>query len=147
MLRMLAAIALAVHLTSAALLYADDPPKGDKDLDGTWEQTAVVHEGEDQPAAGGDKLVVTIMGDSITFTVGKDVETGKLKIDAGKKPKVADLVPGDGPQKGITIPGVYEIKGDELRVCSSDPGKDRPTELSSKKSSGWTLTTLKRVKK
>src|SRR5476649_1503635 len=133
MLRTLAALALAVLLTPGATLCADDAPKGDKDLDGTWEQTAVAHDGEEQAAAGGDKLVVTIMGDSITFTVGKDVETGKLKIDASKKPKVADLVPGNGPQKGITIPGVYEIKGDELRVCSSNPGKDRPTELSSKK--------------
>jgi uncharacterized protein (TIGR03067 family) len=71
----------------------------------------------------------------------------KLTIDAAKKPKAIDYLPDAGQEDGKTVMGIYEVKGDELRLCVAEPGKDRPTELSSKKGSGWKLWTLKRLLK
>ena len=57
------------------------------------------------------------------------------------------MTPDDGPNKGKTLVGIYEVKGDELKVCHGDPGADRPKEIASKEGSGLSLITLKRVKK
>jgi uncharacterized protein (TIGR03067 family) len=142
------ALPLAVLLLlPAAVLRADDAPKGDKDLDGDWERVSTVRDGQNRPFADRTRQVMIIQGDAVTMTTGKVVQTGTLQIDSGKTPKVADFVPDFGPQKGMTLPGIYEVKGDELTFCRAEPGKDRPTELSSREGSGWTLITFKRVRK
>jgi uncharacterized protein (TIGR03067 family) len=140
------ATALAMLLlVPAALLGAADAPKGDKDLDGDWEIASVVRDGKEQTLD--EKPVVTIKGDSLSFKRGDEAHKGTIKADAGQTPKTIDLTPDDGPDKGKTLMGVYELKGDELRLCHGEPGSDRPKELSSKEGSGLTLVTLKRVKK
>jgi uncharacterized protein (TIGR03067 family) len=147
MSRKLSAIAVAVLMVlPAALLCAAEPPKGDKDLDGDWEIVSVTHDGKQEPPQDA-KPVLTIKGDTITFKVKDESHTGTIKVDASKTPKTIDLTPDDGPEKGKTILGIYELKGDELRICHGEAGKDRPTEVSSKEGSGLSLAVLKRVKK
>ena len=145
--RVFTATALTVLLFVPALLRADDVPKGDKDLDGDWTGVSAFSDGDDLGKPPGGRFVLTVKGDAITIQIGDETHTGKAKIDPAKTPKVIDMVPDDGPEKGKTVPGVYEIKGDELRICTAEPDKDRPTEVSSKKGSGWMLITCKRVKK
>jgi hypothetical protein len=53
-------------------------------------------------------------------------------------------MPGDGPQKGKTLPGICAIEDDQLRLCHVPPGKDRPAEFASKDASGVTLQAWKR---
>ena len=48
--------------------------------------------------------------------------------------------------KGKTTLSIYEIEGDTLKICSVEPGKDRPTEFSSKPGSGHFLRVFKREK-
>jgi uncharacterized protein (TIGR03067 family) len=71
-------------------------------------------------------------------------DTMTIKVDTSKTPKTIDIL---FPEKGRDMLGIYEIKGDELHLCASDSGKDRPTEFSAKEGSGWRLATFKRVKK
>ena len=143
----LTASALAVLLFApAAWLYAADPPKGDKDLDGEWEVVSVTHDGKPQPTDDA-KPVITIKGDAVAFKAKDESHSGKIVVDASKTPKTMDFMPDDGPQKGKTLLGIYEVKGDELRLCHGEDGKDRPTELASKEGSGLTVVTCKRVKK
>jgi len=145
--RTLTASALAVLLLlPAALLRAADAPKGDKDLEGTWEAIACVRDGKDAPL---DQRapVATIEGDHLTFKIGDETRKATLKVDATKTPRTMDVVFEDGPHKGETVKVIYEVKGDELKVCHGDPGADRPTELSSKEGSGLMLMTFKRAKK
>jgi uncharacterized protein (TIGR03067 family) len=56
---------------------------------------------------------------------------GKVKIDAGSKPKHIDLTIDDGPKfVGETAHGIYELDGDTLKWCSNQPGKaERPSEF------------------
>ena len=51
-----------------------------------------------------------------------------------------------GEFKGKTMTGIYEIKGDTMRVCFAGGGKDRPTEFRTKEGSMEMLVTYKRIK-
>ena len=145
--RTLTASGLILCLLAPATLRSAEAVKGDKDLDGDWEAVSMIRDGKEGKPPGENKMVVTIKGDAITFKQGDDDHKGTIKVDTSKTPKTMDLMPEDGPAKGKTLVGVYEIKGDELRVCHGEPGKDRPAELSSKEGSGLMLITFKRVKK
>jgi uncharacterized protein (TIGR03067 family) len=143
--RALAATALAVLLLlPAAFLRADDPPPAaDKDLEGEWDVTAGFRNGKDTPPL--ERLVYTFRGGVLSG----DEKPGKyaVRADAAKTPRAIDLTPQDGPDKGKPSLGIYEVKGDVLRLCVAEQGKDRPTEFASKEGSNADLTTLKRVKK
>jgi len=146
----LAAALAALLLPPAAPLFADDPPKTqDKQLDGDWEWASAVENGKKAPTPP-DNPLLSFKGDTLTTKI-VNVETAgvksSVKVDASKTPKAIDLTPLDGPDKGKTSLGIYEIKGDELRLCTAEAGKDRPTEFSAKEGSGQILTVLKRVKK
>ena len=54
----------------------------------------------------------------------------------------------DGDLKGVTSPGIYELKGDTLRWCQSDDekSKDRPKDFASPDKSRLYLFTFKRLK-
>jgi uncharacterized protein (TIGR03067 family) len=148
MLRRTLTASLAMLLVAPALLRADDAPKGDKDLDGTWEVVSTVRDGKEmEPQTKG--IVLTIKGESVTVKVGEvsHEATIKIKADPSKTPRTLDLMPKEGPQKGMTMKAIYEVKGDELKFCHGDPEAERPTELASKEGSGLTLAILKRVKK
>jgi uncharacterized protein (TIGR03067 family) len=71
----------------------------------------------------------------------------KFTIDPNKKPKTIDYAMTEGTTKGKTHLGIYEIDGDTVKFCFAAPGKDRPTEFSSKEGSEYTLSVWKREKK
>ncbi len=43
--------------------------------------------------------------------------------------------------------GIYELHGDNFKICYAGPGKPRPTEFSAKAGSELTCATWKRAKK
>jgi len=146
--RLPTACVLSALLLLPALLRADDATQGDKDLDGMWEATATTHDAQDRNAPMVGKGVWTIAGDTLTTKAGDmDARKATIKVDASKTPKTLDLTPQDGPDKGKTYLCVYTLKGDDLRICFADAGKDRPTEIAAKFGSGWTIVALKRASK
>ena len=141
--------ALAVLLLlAAARLRADAAKAQDKDLDGEWEMTDAVKDGKtpQRPPEGVRPLYAVKDGVMTPLSV-EGAKGGALKVDPSKDPKEVDATPLDGPQKGKAMLGIYEVKGDVLRLCFADPGIDRPTEFSSKEGSGRGLMTFQRVKK
>ena len=129
----------------AAILRADDVVKGDKDLDGDWEVKSALKGGK-EPPADSPKLSLTIQGDVVTMKIGPSTLKAAFKAYPDKKPKAFDMTPEDGPHKGETIKGIYEITGDEFRVCHGNPGQERPTEFSGKDDDKL-LVVWKRAKK
>ena len=91
-------------------------------------------------------MVWTIKGESVTMKIGVKSHVLAVKIDAAKTPKNLDITPEDGSRRRKTMKAIYEVKGDELKICHGDHDADRPTELTSKEGSGLTLATFKRVK-
>jgi uncharacterized protein (TIGR03067 family) len=145
MRRTLTAAAALLLLLSAAMLHADNAVKGDKDLDGDWEVKSALKGGK-EPPADAPKLSLTIQGDVVTMKIGPSTLKAAFKAYPDKKPKAFDMTPEDGPHKGETIKGIYEVTGDEFRVCHGDPGQERPTEFSGKDDDKF-LIVWKRVKK
>jgi uncharacterized protein (TIGR03067 family) len=152
-------VSLALGLLLPILLRADDAQKTlDKALNGKWEGTSITSDGEKAPAeffmtllVENDKFTMT-EGTRITLIIDDDdkeheVEDsdtfkGTIKVDMNSSPKTIDFTWQDGTMKGI-----YDIKGNVMRLCTANVGEDRPTEFSSKKGSGWVMVTLKRAKK
>lgn len=117
-----------------------------KSLQGPWKLTAAELAG--QPL-GGDftkSTKLTIEGDRYTVMVGNAPDKGTLRIDAAKSPMTMDIVGVEGPNKSKTIPAIFEIKDDTMRICYDLSGAARPTEFKSKPESKLFLATYKRDK-
>jgi uncharacterized protein (TIGR03067 family) len=134
-------------LVPAPLSCAADVSKGDKDLEGDWKKVATVVAGVEERTTPGAGIEMTVRGESLTIRAPGVLQECKLNVDATKTPKAMDATGSGRDDGGRTTLAIYEVVGDELRVCSAEPGKDRPTEFSSTAANGWVLATFKRVKK
>lgn len=131
----------------AGLLVATDAPKDLKKMDGTW----VLVSGEDDGKKLSEEAVknarLTFEGDKHTVKLGDTTYKGTHKLDPTKKPKTIDISDTDGPFKGKTVLGIYELDGNEFTICYAPPGKDRPKNFSAKAGMGYHLHVWKREKK
>jgi uncharacterized protein (TIGR03067 family) len=83
-----------------------------------------------------------------TITFGGQVYfKAKFSIDPTKKPRTIDYKMTEGPTKGKTHLGIYELDGDTVKFCFAAPEKDRPTDFTAKEGSQRTLSVWKRDKK
>jgi uncharacterized protein (TIGR03067 family) len=83
-----------------------------------------------------------------TITIGGQVYfKAKISIDPTKKPRAIEYTMTEGPTKGKTHLGIYELDGDTVKFCFAAPGKDRPTEFTAEEGSDRTLSVWKRDKK
>lgn len=129
------------------LVAADDPiPKGLEKIQGTWVLDSLVVEGKEIPQVNLKNTKLTIKGDKYTFVNGDVTNKGVYKVDATKKPMTLDIVVDEGPDKGKTLPAIYEADGDSLKICLSIKGKLRPEAFGSKADSGVVLESWKKAK-
>jgi uncharacterized protein (TIGR03067 family) len=78
--------------------------------------------------------------------VKKEYAKIRVKLDPSASPKLVDISVAGGTQKGAVIKGIYQLKGDELKVCARVFGNGRPTEFASPAGSSIVLLVLKRQK-
>src|SRR5262249_33200073 len=71
----------------------------------------------------------------------------KYTVDPAQRPRAIDYAMTDGPTRGKTQLGIYELDGDRVKFCFAAPGKERPTDFTTKEGSGRTLRTWKRAGK
>jgi uncharacterized protein (TIGR03067 family) len=139
----------AVVLSSAPclLLAADDEAKKEyARFEGTWRFTFFEIEGTRLPEDASKNTRLILEGRHFTLRGDATALKGTYKVDLSKKPKQIDVTFADGPDKGKTVHGIYELDGDTYRVCMGLPGKSRPTAFESKPGSGHVLEVLKREK-
>src|SRR6185295_10469706 len=128
----------------------DDAIKADvKKLQGTWVRIYVEVDGkkyEDGKKEPGKAIILTVNGDKY------DGET--FNLDPAKNPKHINVATVDDKRKPITLPGIYELKGDVLKLCFPFPFEEkfdklgkRPTEFGSKRGGNDVLEVYKREKK
>ena len=135
---------MKLFLALSLLAIAPITTKNDdaKKIQGTWVMVSKEEDGRKRTVAG--ELKYTIGPDRISNANLKEAGD-QYKLDADKKPKTIDLVPGDGPEKGKTVKGLYELDGDTLRIClATQATMPRPTEFASSK--GVQILVLKRIK-
>jgi uncharacterized protein (TIGR03067 family) len=140
-------LTVLLSLAPCLLLAADDEAKKEyARFEGTWRFTSLEIEGTRLPedASKGTRLIIA--GQNFTLKEGATTVKGTYKVDLGKKPKEIDVTFDDGPDKGKTVHGIYELDGDTYRVCIGLPGKSRPTAFESKPGTGHVLEVLTREK-
>jgi uncharacterized protein (TIGR03067 family) len=120
-----------------------------ENLQGDWTQVAGEAHGakqteEDMKQRPG---VLTIDGNKMRNYV-KDREDfeGIIKFDPTQTPKTVDCLLLSGPGKGKTGLGIYELNGDDLRICWAIAGlkEGRPTEFSARSGENQAMPTYKR---
>jgi uncharacterized protein (TIGR03067 family) len=106
---------LVLVVVAVLLLAADkDPKKGDNKLQGTWQVTSAKARGKNVPLESLGIERIKIKGDKITLLKGaKVVKTFGLSLDPSKKPKWMNWI----YEKGVSLPGIYALKGKVLRIC------------------------------
>src|SRR5262245_32890999 len=142
-----AGILLCSFLAAAAAQTGEEKKLLDA-LQGEWTVAGLEYNGKNM--ADKFKLVFVFKGNVASVEGDEAVRTeyAKLsfKFDPSTDPKCVDLTVLGGIQKDATMEGIYELKGDELRLCVKVFGKDRPNEFKSPDGSSIVLLTLKRAK-
>ncbi len=118
-------------------------------MQGQWSVTIAEMDGK---PAGDDfknvRITFLIAGDEYRILADdKAISGGKLNIDARKTPHTIDATITEGPHKGMTQKGIYEIKGDTMTAAFARPGGARPAEFKTKQGSGQSIVRYARIKK
>jgi uncharacterized protein (TIGR03067 family) len=91
-------------------------------------------------------MSITFTGDKFSVSVdGKVVQAGTNKLDPAQKPAHVDAAVTEGQGKDTTMLGIYELKGDIMKVCFDLKGKERPSSFTAK--AGQMSAVIKREKK
>jgi uncharacterized protein (TIGR03067 family) len=111
--------------------------EGLKKLQGTWELVKLISDGEAEKL---DKEAMVFEGRVLIHREGDKEERASYLIDPISKPMRFSLQVGD-----FFIPGIYELDGDTLKLCTGGD-KEGPKEAVSKKGSRNILFVYKRKK-
>jgi uncharacterized protein (TIGR03067 family) len=134
-------------LLPAQQRIGDVPNTPDKDLEGVWQVVSAVQDGKEiAPTDEKQRAIVTFKGGIMTMhSAGMDTKWS-IRVDTTKSPRTIDLTLDAGPDKAKPSLGIYDVKGDELRMCHCEAGNGRPTDFTAKEGSQSTLATLRRIK-
>jgi len=126
----------------------DDEIKMELDrLQGTWKVESAEVGGMIMPKKAFQKVTIFFNADEITFRDGNTVyDRVTFDPDLSTKPKSADLRHTTGLKKGLQERAIYELKGDQLKLCIGEARKKRPTVFASAEGTGQQLFILKRQK-
>ena len=129
-----------------ALLMGAKAPKELETLQGNWQLSSGEMNGKPLPEKE-LKGKITIKGAEYTLTIGDGEKvTGTQKLNTTANPKTIDIQNANGPDKGKTHLGIYEVKDDTFRVVFSAVGKPRPTKFETHPDSGEWMHVWKLVK-
>jgi uncharacterized protein (TIGR03067 family) len=146
-------LVFALIPSMAMLLGAEDAKQDLKQLQGQWTVVAAVHEGDKLSEEAVKKMQVTIKDDVMEIVDDRTLPDSRpsravLELNASTKPRSVDLKDPTGTRKGETPTlGIYELHGDDLKMCWSISGTARPSTFASKPDSDTALFILKRAKK
>jgi uncharacterized protein (TIGR03067 family) len=119
-------------------IIADDK----KVIEGTW----VIVEAE----LGGQKLPDEgIKGTRLILTADRyeyQNDMGDYKLYPAGAIKAMDIVGREGPNKGKSLLAIYELEGDQLKICYDLTGKTRPTKFKTAAGTRQFLVTYQRAK-
>ncbi len=112
---------IGLCLAAALMVGAGDATDAKKELakfDGAWNVSEITYNGTDHSKL---KFNFVFKGDEVIVQGDDKVKVEyarlKIKIDPATTPKLFDITVGAGVQKGADMEGIYEFKGDELRIC------------------------------
>jgi uncharacterized protein (TIGR03067 family) len=145
----------------ATLVMADPPPAApSSDLDklqGYWKPLQCDHEGKAQMPADLMKQVTVVFDKNEYHLYFKDSQLDKngkpiifrlalanVTLDPATKTLLFEFA--DGPLKGKKCHGIYEVAGNQLKMCYGSADKPKPSKFESPAGSGYFLETWVRQK-
>ncbi len=133
-------------LVTAFLLGGGDPAKTDLEkLQGTWMLVSMQTEGHDVAAEDIKDLTAVYEQNHVTLKAGDRVRRrGIVTLDPGRKPKAINTWDQDGPYEDQTVPGIYELDGDTLKLGFARPGQERPKEFTTRSGTAFLVCVYKR---
>lgn len=119
---------ILIGASSASTVQAQQAPGAPE---GTW--TGTTWQRGDGIIIGKDDVKTELIVGKGTYEFPKGINRigskGTFKTVPGKNH--IDFTPADGPAKGLTLKGIYEVKDDQLTLCFRPAGAERPTEFKS----------------
>jgi uncharacterized protein (TIGR03067 family) len=110
-------------------------------LQGTWSLVSLEIEGQKMPGAGAR---IVVRGDRFT-TIGMGATyEGTVSVHQTTTPRSFDLHFEQGPEKGNSNLGIYELDGDKWKICLATRGNERPREFAAPPGTGIALEILER---
>ncbi len=136
-------LGLALTLAAPAPKKADEPAPAK--LEGEWVVESFDAGPKDAPPPGSFRMTFADGKISITDTSGKGhAEEAGYTVDTTQKPAHIDIKPGNGPDK--LVQGIFEIKGDTMKICFGKGSGTRPTAFQSEPEKGIIVINLRRAK-
>jgi uncharacterized protein (TIGR03067 family) len=113
-------------------------------LAGTWQMLKAELAGEAMPefAAARIELEIDRRSYHVRFE-GQTADRGTYSLEPGLSPKAMVMVGLEGPNAGRTIPCIYQLAGNRLRVCYG-LGGIAPVEFATAKDSTFYMATYQR---
>jgi len=142
-MRILPIVAL-LSVPPLAASFGGDAKDDVKQMQGTWRPLAAEFAGDPFPDQILKTIKLILKDDRYTALVGEKSDEGTYSVDPDKSPKTMDVKGTKGPNEGKTFLTIYELKGDQLRICYDLSGKARPTEFATKKETMLYLVTYRR---
>jgi uncharacterized protein (TIGR03067 family) len=143
-------VALIVGVASIGTIAAEENNVSKADLakmQGEWSMVSGSADGFAIPDEIRPTAKRVCKGNETTVTFGTQlVMQATFTIDPTKMPKTIDYQATDGPTKGKTHLGIYEIDGDTVKYCFAAPDNARPPDFTSKPGERQTLSVWKRAK-
>ena len=156
--------ALMGVLGMTTLVLADPPAAapaaGDLEkLQGYWKPLQCEYEGKAQMPADIMKQVTVVFDKSAYHLYFKDEKAppgapsvlrlakAEITLDPSTTPKTILFEFADGPLKGKKSHGIYEVAGNQLKMCYGSADKPKPTKFESPAGSGYFLETWARQQK
>jgi uncharacterized protein (TIGR03067 family) len=143
---MLTSLSGVILITLVCFGLGDGARKADPALDGTWQIKSAELAGKKFPAqAGGTPMKLTLKQGTYEFQA-ESPDRGTVTYHDSAKPKQMDIKGVEGPNAGKTFLAIYELSGDDLKVCYDLSGKSYPTEFKTMPNTQLFLVTYQRIK-
>lgn len=144
-------------MASLAAVGADPKPADDLTaLQGNWKLLQCEFEGTQMPGEVMKKVTgVYDKAEYYLYFVDRPAKDGgkpdvmlltlaNVTLDAKASPKTITFEMTEGQLKGVKRQGIYELAGNQLRLCYGPSDKPRPTEFKAPPGSGYFLETWAR---
>jgi uncharacterized protein (TIGR03067 family) len=104
-----------------------------KRFQGSWKAVSIRNtDGKQAPDDQVQKTRLIVEGNKFTLTSKDATITGTFTINPSATPKRIDVTLTSKEGKETKLLGIYQIKGDTRKSCFAVPGKERPSEFTSK---------------